>query len=137
MKDFDKWNNIKKKVEGHTYPFFHEREIFYARLGINIGFEQCGKGEDFERPVLILKKFNNSVFWGIPLSTTSKTGKYYYHFEFFPKKRSVAIIPQMKLIDAKRLDRKIGKMSTDDFLSIKWLIAKYLNLAPKNSGGQE
>ena len=36
----------------------------------NIGFEQSGKGDEFLRPVLILKRLTKEMFFGIPLSTT-------------------------------------------------------------------
>lgn len=49
-------------------------------MGQNIGFEQNGKGDNFVRPVIILKKFNKNMFFGIPLSTQIKDGKFYYYF---------------------------------------------------------
>ena len=52
------------------------------RMGLNIGYEQDGKGEDFLRPVLILKKFNKRVFLGIPLTKIKKDSHFYHNFEF-------------------------------------------------------
>ncbi|MEA3289034.1 MAG: type II toxin-antitoxin system PemK/MazF family toxin [Campylobacterota bacterium] len=89
------------------------------QFGENIGFEQCGKGDNFVRPVLIYKKFNNHVFLGIPLSTTKNRGKYYFEFNFKQNKKSVAILSQIKLIDSKRLDRKIGKINQNDFKTLQ------------------
>ena len=31
-----------------------------------MGFEEDGKNDNFVRPVLVLKKFNNDMFLGIP-----------------------------------------------------------------------
>jgi hypothetical protein len=31
--------------------YFREKEIWWACLGANIGFEQNGKNENFERPI--------------------------------------------------------------------------------------
>jgi hypothetical protein len=58
QKDFDGWNNVKKKVDTHNTSslYFKEREIWWASTGVNIGSESDGKNELFERPVLILKK---------------------------------------------------------------------------------
>ena len=55
MKDFDSWNKEKKGLEnvGHDILSFHEREIWWCSIGINLGDEQDGKNELFERPVLI------------------------------------------------------------------------------------
>lgn len=58
---------------------FHNRDVFYAHVVENIGFEQCRKGEDFVRPILVYKKFNNHLFLGIPLSTTPNRSKYYFN----------------------------------------------------------
>ncbi len=127
MKKFDQWNSVKKKVEDTPHSYFHEREVFYARVGENVGFEQCGKGTDFERPILVFKKFNGFVFWGIPLSTTKKRGPHYHAFKFIENKVSVAMISQLKLIDAKRLDRKIGKISRKDFRVIKKIISEFVD----------
>lgn len=115
-KDFDKWNSKKIIVnDTNRIPFFHEREIWFCFLGANIGFEQDGQGEDFQRPVVIIKKFNKEICWAIPLSKTKKRGKYYFDFPFNTEITSVAILSQIKLIDAHRLSRKIGDMYEKDF----------------------
>ncbi|PID34747.1 MAG: hypothetical protein CR971_01625 [candidate division SR1 bacterium] len=36
--------------------FINMREIWYVSLGNNIGYEEDGKGNDYKRPVLVLKK---------------------------------------------------------------------------------
>ena len=127
-KQFDNWNKEKKLTEEKLcVAQFKQREIFYARVGENVGFEQCGKGNEFIRPVLILKKFNQHVFWGVPLSTTCKQGCYYFRFSFISKKESVAVLSQLKLFDAKRLERKIGMMSDADFEKIKKAIKSIFN----------
>ena len=127
-KDFNKWNSKKIIVNDTEHiPFFHEREIWFCFLGANVGFEQDGQGEDFQRPVVIIKKFNNEICWAIPLSKTKKRGKYYFAFPFDKETISVAILSQIKLIDAHRLSRKIGDMSKTDF---KTLIEKLKALLP-------
>lgn len=115
-KDFQKWHIKKSQVDGIARrPFFHEREIWWCALGLNIGFEQDGGGEDFLRPVIIFKKFNREIFWGIPLTHTQKETKYYFRFIFGKKRRSVAILSQIRLIDGRRLYHKAGDMSESDF----------------------
>lgn len=67
--NYDKWNTIKKETNKEKkYRNFKEKEIFYLKMGENIGFEQNGKGEDFVRPIIILKKFNKDMFFGISTS---------------------------------------------------------------------
>lgn len=127
-KDFENWNKKKILVNNiENVPFFHEKEIWFCFLGANVGFEQDGQGEDFQRPVVIIKKFNNEVFWVLPLSKTSKRGKYYFDFIFNKDVISVAILSQIKLIDAHRLAYKIGEMKDLDF---KNLIKKLKELFP-------
>ena len=59
MKNFDQWNEVKKETDTNVaLPLFKEREIYNAKIGENIGFEQSGKGDEFVRPVLILKKLS-------------------------------------------------------------------------------
>jgi mRNA interferase MazF len=127
-KDFNAWNDKKIAINDIPHaPFFHEREIWFSFLGINVGFEQDGRGEDFQRPVVIIRKFNNEICWVIPLSKTKKRGKYYFAFPFDKDITSVAILSQIKLIDAHRLSRKIGDMDEDTF---KKLIEKLKTLLP-------
>jgi len=129
MKDFDRWNLHKKRIdarpEGRHYK---EREIYYLNIGENVGFEQNGKGEEFVRPVVVLKRFNRHVFIGIPLSSTQKRGKFYFPFSFVEGKESVAILSQLRIFDAKRLLNKLGMMKKDDFVKMKEEIKNLLEL---------
>lgn len=78
-KKFDNWNEIKKNLHGeHKAVIFKERDIFWVSIGINIGYEQDGKGEIFSRPVVIVKKYNNNLFFGVPLSTTIREGSFFF-----------------------------------------------------------
>lgn len=69
MKDFDGWNILKQRIDSRV-PAFHvkEREFWYVHLGINVGVEENGKGSDFKRPVLVMKKIGN-IFAVLPLTT--------------------------------------------------------------------
>jgi len=120
---FDIWNKVKKETNKEKVLVgFRDRDIFYIKMGQNIGFEQNGKGDNFVRPVVIFKKFNRNMFFGIPLSTQIKDGKFYYYFEF--KKgnsisKNIALLSQMKLYSTNRLLNKIGVMNKDDFFNMK------------------
>jgi len=120
-KDYSEWQKLKQAINerDNSPTFFKEKEIWYFNCGLNVGHEQDGKGKSFRRPILILHKFNKHVFWSIPLTSSRKKHKFYFEFNFEPKRKSWAIISQIKLTDSKRLIEKIGKMSTDDFKSIK------------------
>ncbi|MAL64709.1 MAG: hypothetical protein CMF94_01260 [Candidatus Marinimicrobia bacterium] len=87
-------------------------------MGINIGIEQDGKNRLYERPVLVVRKFNNRHFLGVPLTTQLK------EFPFRPSvfyrnsgdlKEGQALISQMRSYDAMRLTRHIAKLGKDQF----------------------
>lgn len=120
IKDFLNWHKLKEKIHysRKRIVYFKERQIQWANLGLNVGFEQDGKNKNFERPVLILKKFNPDVLWILPLTSRQKFGKYYYQFKYKGKQYSI-ILSQLKLISSKRLLRMIRKISPEDFKNIK------------------
>lgn len=81
-KDFDSWNELKKSI--HTEggdKFYHARDIWWCSLGINIGTESDGKGDDYSRPILILKGFNKNSFLGISLTGREGRGNIIYTLE--------------------------------------------------------
>jgi len=126
---FDFWNRQKKRIDAkNQYLFFRERDVFWMQMGKNIGFEQDGKGAELTRPVLIFKKFSAKIFLGIPLSKIEKSGKWFFHFtipgQSFPQR---ALIFQMRTFDGKRLRKKIGKISKDDFSRLKKEITRLLS----------
>ena len=120
---YNNWNEIKISIEYENIIVgFKERDIFYMNMGKNIGFEQDGKGENFVRPVVIIKGFNKNMFFGIPLSTKMKEGKFYYKFQFQKKDElveNIALLSQMRLFSTKRLLNKIGVISKEDFIKMK------------------
>ncbi len=67
MKEFDKWNDIKKTIENNKFIHTKTGEIYNCLLGENVGFEQSGKGDAFLRPVLVFKKFSKNTILAIPL----------------------------------------------------------------------
>lgn len=95
-----------------------EGEVHWCSLGENVGDEENGKGDDFRRPVLIFKKFNNNIFWGIPLSSQLKDNKYYVKI-LLKEEEVSAMISQLRILDTKRLDEYVGYISKVDFIKIQ------------------
>ena len=115
-KDFQEWHKEKSDIHNDKVrPFFHERELWFVALGVNVGFEEDGKGKNFLRPVLVLRKFNNQSFWGIPVTKRIKAGKYYFSFNIVGRGQNNLILSQLKLMDAKRMQYKIGLMDQKEF----------------------
>jgi mRNA interferase MazF len=122
MEEFDVWNELKKKIEIRDYlldKFPKEGEIWISSIGKNIGFEQNGKGEVFSRPVLVVKKFNNQMFWIVPLSSKQKNFDFYFNYKDSLGRKVSVILAQMKLMSLKRFIRDVDQMDTDLFLEIK------------------
>lgn len=119
-KRYDDWNEVKKHTENaENYLQFKSREIYNAKIGENIGFEQNGKGDEFVRPVLILKRLTKDMFFGIPLSTIHRDGSFFYNFEFIEGVQSTALLVQARLFSPKRLLNKIGMINKEDFLNLR------------------
>ncbi len=134
-KDFDKWNEIKKSIHAKPDNFgVHEREIWWLSLGVNIGVEIDGKHESFERPVLIIKKFNRQMVWILP--TTSRGGDArFYEGYLFNGKEYFVVLTQPRTVSTKRFIRKIGMMSKNDFERIKQLLVQFIkNENPRLNG---
>ena len=108
-------------------PFFHEREIWFCHLGTNIGFEQDGQNDQFLRPVIILRKFNNEICLVVPLTRTLKEGIHYFIFAFKDQKSS-AILSQIRLVDSKRLKYKSGDINQADYKQLKQKLKQLLEL---------
>jgi mRNA interferase MazF len=127
-KKFDEWNDVKKNLNNAKKDiFFEEREIFWASIGYNIGFEQNGKGKVFSRPVLVVTKFSKNIFLGVPLSSQIKDGNFFFKFKLNGE-ISTALLVQARLFDSKRLENKIGTMNKQNFLDLKNNLKKLMKL---------
>ena len=137
-KDFDAWNTIKIEVDKKIVSrdlFFYEREVWWSSLGLNIGVESDGKNESFERPVLVIKKFNSEMIWIIPLTSKEHLGVHYQKI-IHEAGESWACLSQLKTISTKRLLRKIGMVSEKDFKLVVKSIFDYLKkIGPRISTG--
>ncbi len=127
MKNFESWNKFKINLESTiSEVIFHESEIWWSAIGVNLGHEEDGKGDLYERPVLILKKFNENLLIAIPLSTKIKEGRFYVNFLDDKLSYSV-LLSQTKVMSSKRLLRKISKLSRGRFSVVKNAYFKLLN----------
>lgn len=120
IKDFDKWNMRKKAIHNSgENKFYHPRNIWWCSLGVNIGFEQDGTKEEKSRPVLILKGLGKNTCLVVPLTTSASQHPMRIFLGKVDNKNASAIISQMRVIDTKRLFRKIGNLNKDKFEEIK------------------
>lgn len=118
-KDFDIWNNAKKHIDATAPrpPFVSEREIWWCSLGINIGREQDGRGDNFERPAVVIKTLSPDTCMVLPLSTKRRLQKFQSEISH-GSMRGFALLDQVRVLDTKRLRRKIGTVSKSEFNAI-------------------
>ena len=119
-KSFDVWNTNKKEIhQKQNLKRYHQGDIWWCKLGKNIGFEQNGTGSDFDRPVLVIRGFNKKVCLIVPFTTKGKENKFYYNVGLIENKNAFAILSQVRLIDTKRLENKIGYININKLYEIK------------------
>ncbi len=127
MKDFRDWYKLKSEINNlNKEPFYHEREVWWCSLGLNVGFEQDGKEKDYSRPILVVKGFSKNVLLCVPLTTKLKEGKYYHEINLKDGVLRKVILSQIRLIDSKRLQEKIITLDKIQFVSIKKAIIRLL-----------
>ena len=125
-KDYVAWHAKKTLLnDSVSGAYFYEREVWWVAIGQNVGDEEDGKGYNFARPVLIMRKFNRSLFYGLPLSSADKRGKYYYPLTIRSKK-NVVLLSHMRDYDAKRLLNKLGVINATDYAWIQLALIKLL-----------
>ena len=127
QKDFDKWNELKKEIDRNAVDFYVQtRQIWWCSIGLNIGSEQNGHGESFERPVVVIRKYTSDTFLCVPLTTKEKGGNYFHKIgNGVDGVSSFAILSQAKVLDRKRLRRLVGTISYKEFHDI---VEKYKSL---------
>jgi mRNA-degrading endonuclease toxin of MazEF toxin-antitoxin module len=101
-KDFDAWNDAKKGIHKEdARTFCRPREIWWCSLGINVGDEQDGTGE-----------------------------KYYFPIGIVDDREASAVLSQVRLIDGKRLVRKIAMLDEEIFKELKSALQRTLFETP-------
>lgn len=106
--------------------FCHPREIWWCSLGVNVGFEQDGVGNNFERPVIVMQTFGKDTFFGAALTSRAKEGKYYFPIGVVGGKDASVILSQVRFIDAKRLINKIVTLDEENFEKLKSALRRTL-----------
>lgn len=133
---FDQWNVVKKSIqENQGRQKIKEGCVYWVSVGQNIGHEVFGKGPEFKRPVLVLKRIYIpnyiNTFIGIPLTTTEN-----YGFSFCKitntatGKKVVAMLAQVRAFDEKRIINYYYRAKKED---VERIIRKLFNLlSPSN-----
>ncbi len=138
-KDFNAWNEKKKKLNEIEPHFYREGEVWWCSVGVNVGVEMDGKGTKFDRPVVIIKSFGRDALIGIPLTGCRRDGRYYVYLGKILNVENSAIISQIRLFDARRLIMKISTLDGHLFsylqISVRNLIFPQKIVCPRFYGG--
>jgi mRNA interferase MazF len=129
IKIFANWTKLKIKIhvsESNKNVYFKKGQIWWASIGQNIGVEANGKNENYERPIIILKKFNEHSFLGVVLFSKGKASHYYLELKDNHGVSSFANLSQIKLMSSKRLIRYVRDLPKPDLDTVKQKINKYL-----------
>lgn len=120
IKRFLEWIGVKQKLDANDYtpPLVKEGELWWCAVGENVGIETSGKGRNFTRPVIVLKRFGRLAFFGIPTTTKERKGSWYVQFTHKGTSET-AMLTQARMFSYKRLDRKMGEIDTTDFRNVK------------------
>jgi mRNA interferase MazF len=120
QKDFDRWNKEKKNIHNDgSNKFYKAKEIWWCSLGLNVGFEQDGTNESYQRPVLVIKGFSRQVCLAVALTTSKKKNPYHISVGIIDGQESFAILSQIRLIDTKRFTDRLLVLDTKTFNIIR------------------
>jgi mRNA interferase MazF len=115
IKDFKSWNSYKITIDSYTSEhLFREREIWWCALGVNIGSEQDGKNQLYERPVLVLKKINKELLLVAPLTSNLVKNEFNIMTDSTGETSQI-LLSQIRSISSKRLLRRIGRIKNETF----------------------
>lgn len=114
-KDFDGWNGVKKKTNTEKPRLYTVREIWWCRLGVNVGTEQDGKGAWYVRPCVILRGFGPDACLVVPLTTSMHEHRLRVPIGTVEEHEARANLSQVRVIDTRRLQNRIGFLGKETF----------------------
>ncbi len=118
-KDFDGWNEIKKRTNAEEPRLYTVREVWWCRFGVNIGTEQDGKGDWYVRPCVILRGFGPDACLVAPLTTSPRKHVLRVSVGLVEESEARANLSQIRVVDTRRLERKIGFIDRDLFSKLR------------------
>ncbi len=131
IEKYNAWNIKKQDIQLARHIkeiYFKEGQIWWCSIGLNIGSESYGKGENFRRPVLIIKKLSADLCIVLPLTSKEKIGTWFIDITFQGEKRWVMLY-QVRALNKKRFYLKMGELDNTDFARTKEKLEELLKLS--------
>lgn len=127
QKNFESWHQLKTQLDSiENAPLFHECEVWWCSIGMNIGYELYGKDDKFVRPILILRKYSHYTFFGLPLTSKQKPDRKAYYPLAFQKGQGSLILDQGRTFDCRRLVKRMGKISDSKVIAIREALREFI-----------
>lgn len=127
-KDFAGWAKVAEEVERRKRPdFVKTGAVFWCNIGVGVGSELVGKGQEFTRPVLVLAMLDKSSVLVVPTTTKFQTGSHYMPIVLNGHPETLAL-HQFRVVDTLRLGDFIDEVMEQD---IKEARRKLFNLLKK------
>jgi mRNA interferase MazF len=117
---YNNWNIKKQEIQFSDIEesYFKEGDIWWCSLGQNIGNESYGKGNDYRRPILVIRKLSENLCIALPLTSKRKTGTWFTDILLDGESRCVMLY-QIRTLNRKRFQRKMGEVGFEDFIQVK------------------
>jgi mRNA interferase MazF len=129
MKDFNDWNQKKIKIDDlKNFNHPREKEIWWCRIGVNVGSEVYGKGYEYTRPVLVINAEGSETFIGIPLTSNIKSKKYAAIIKTDDGLLHTALTYQIRSFDKRRLTERMYVLSDTEYSEIKGFFLKLFKI---------
>ncbi|MBC7982151.1 type II toxin-antitoxin system PemK/MazF family toxin [Candidatus Parcubacteria bacterium] len=132
IEKYNDWNIKKQNINfsDNEDIYFKEMDIWWCSIGLNIGSESYGKGRDFRRPILIIRKLSDDLCIALPLTSKNKIGTWFVDVLLNDENRTVMLY-QIRTLNRKRFQRKMGEVGIKDFNKVKEKLEKLLEF-PEN-----
>jgi mRNA interferase MazF len=131
FKDFLNWvkvkiriNNEENRVGDNKSEVIRKGEVRWTTLGVNIGREMDGKGDNFARPALVLHTIGDSLALIAPITSKKKKIPGYIDFNWLDKSDCICI-NQIRIISTKRLLKRIVKVSDKKLKAVKDFVREF------------
>jgi mRNA interferase MazF len=121
MKDYRDWFELKPKIDSasNLLPASpKEGEIWWCSIGMNIGTEIDGKNDLYDRPVLVIRVFNEGHLVIVPIRSNRPSNPSFSTQISFNGRLSYALLSQIRAVSSKRFQRYICTVSPALFQNI-------------------
>lgn len=126
MKRLNEWFAIKSEIntKAAVPAWVSVGQVWWATLDENVGFEINGKKPNYTRPVVVLSVTGRFLMLVVPLTSKEHIGSWFVPVQL-KKHRSFACLHQIRVIDRRRLESRMGTLHPNELMRIKAAFCKH------------